>query len=162
ALIGPQPAAVVVGHSLGGLTASLVEAPLRLFVAPILPLEGAYRRFLHPSFGGFSQDEQSRSYWPDLETTAERLLPDCDRATAEWAFERLRPQAPLDAHGGDLRPHDAVIACTRDIAVDPASFAGLPLGLVELDAGHFPMLTNPGELADTLEELALVRTAGEA
>jgi len=160
AQIGPQPG-VVVGHSLGGLTASLVEAPLRLFLSPILPLEGAYRRFLHPGFGGVSSDDQGRSYWPDLETAAARLLPDCDRATAEWAFERLRAQAPIDAHGGDLCPRDVVIACTRDVVVDAASFAGLPLRVVELDAGHFPMLTHPRELADALEELALVRTAGK-
>jgi pimeloyl-ACP methyl ester carboxylesterase len=162
ALIGPQPDAVVVGHSLGGLTASLVEAPLRVFVSPILPLDGAYERFLRPGFGGVFRDDQGRSYWPDLETAAVRLLPDCDRATAGWAFERLRPQAPLDTHGGDLRPHDVVIACMRDVAVDAASFAGLPLVVVELDAGHFPMLTHPGELAETLEELALVGPAGEA
>jgi len=162
ALIGPQPGAVVVGHSLGGLTASLVEAALRVFVSPILPLEGAYDRFLRPSFGGLLRDDQGRSYWPDLETAAARLLPDCDRATAEWAFERLRPQAPLDTHGGELRPRDVVVACTRDVAIDPTSFAGLPMGVVELDAGHFPMLTHPRELADALEELALVRAAGEA
>jgi pimeloyl-ACP methyl ester carboxylesterase len=160
ALIGPQPDALVVGHSLGGLTASLVEAPLRVYLAPILPLEGAYARFLRPSFGGPVRDEQGRSYWPDLETTASRLMPDCDRGT-EWAFERLRPQAPLGTHGGELRARDVVIACTRDAAIDPASFAGLPLRAVELDAGHFPMLTHPRELADALEELALVRPSGE-
>jgi pimeloyl-ACP methyl ester carboxylesterase len=162
ALIGPQPDAVVVGHSLGGLTASLVEAPLRAYLAPILPLEGAYDRFLRPGFGGIRRDAQGRSYWPDLETTASRLMPDCDRRTAEWAFERLRPQAPLDTHGGALSPDDVVIACARDVAIDPASFAGLPLRVAELDAGHFPMLTHPRELADALEELALVRAAGEA
>jgi len=162
ALIGPQPDAVVVGHSLGGLTASLVQASLRLYLAPILPLEGAYGRFLRPGFGGMRSDEQGRSYWPDLETAASRLMPDCDRGTAEWAFERLRPQAPLDTHGGELSPHDVVIGCTRDVVIDPASFAGLRLRAAELDAGHFPMLTHPRELADTLEELALVRPAGEA
>jgi pimeloyl-ACP methyl ester carboxylesterase len=107
------------------------------------------------------RDEDGRSYWPDLDTAAARLLPDCDPATAEWAFERLRPQAPLDTHGGELRPSDVVIACTSDVAVDPASFAGLPPRVVELDAGHFPMLTHPRELADALEEVALVGAAGE-
>jgi pimeloyl-ACP methyl ester carboxylesterase len=61
ALIGPQPGAVVVGHSLGGLMASLVEAARRVFVSPILPLEGAYDRFLRPSFGGVLRDDQGRS-----------------------------------------------------------------------------------------------------
>lgn len=103
----------------------------------------------------------TRSVGPDLDAAAARLLPDCDPATAEWAFERLRPQAPLDPHGGELGRADVVIACTHNVAVDAASFAGLPPRVVELDAGHFPMFTHLRELADALEEVALVGAAGE-
>jgi len=159
ALVGPQPGAVVVGHSLGGLTAALVDARVRVFLAAILPVENAYGALL-PGFGGTERDEEGRSYWPDLETAAARLLPDCDRATAEWAFPQLRRQARLAPHVGELRPTDVAIACRRDVAVDPESARGAVPRVLELDAGHFPMLTHPRELADALEEAALVGAAG--
>src|SRR5262249_52250286 len=60
------------------------------------------------------------------------------------------------------RPSGPSSASARDVAIDAASVAGLPLGVVALAAGHFPMLSHPRELADALEELALVRPAGEA
>ncbi len=124
-------------------------------------LRGTDWRFLLLSFGGFLRDEHCRSCWPDLETAATRLYPDCDRTTAAWAFAQLRPQARLDLHAGELRPVDVAIACTRDAAVDLESFAGVVPRVVELDAGHFPMFTHPRELVDALEEVSLVRSAGE-
>ena len=59
-------------------------------------------------------------------------------------------------HGTGPTSVDVAIACRRDVAVDPASFAGIVLRVVELDVSHFPMLTHPRELADVLEEIALV------
>lgn len=156
ALIGPQPGAVVVGHSLGGLAVSLVEARLRVYLAAILHFEGAFGRFLRPDFGGFRRDELGRSYWPDLDTAAARLYPDLDRETAGWAFDQLRPQAQLVPHAGEIRSEDVAIACRDDVAVDPQSFACVVSRVVELEAGHFPVLTHPRELADALEEVALV------
>lgn len=162
AVVGRQPDAVVVGHSLAGLTVALVEARLRIYLAGLLPVAGAYARFLVPGFGGSVRDELGRSYWPDLETARTRLLPDCDAETPEWAFARLRRQAPLEAHDGAIDATDVAIVCARDIAVDPTSFAGLVPRIVELDTGHFPMFTHPGVLADALEELALVGPAGQS
>ena len=95
------------------------------------------------------------------ESDMDRLFPDCDRTTAAWAFAQFRPQARLDLHAGELRPSDVAIACRRDAAVDPDSFAGVAPRVVELDAGHFPMFTYPRELVDALEEVSLVRPAGE-
>jgi pimeloyl-ACP methyl ester carboxylesterase len=161
-IVGPQPDAVVVGHSLGGLTVALVEARLRVYLAGIMPLGGDYDRVLQPGFGGFRRDGLDRSYWTDLETASRRLYPDCDRETAAWAFERLRPQARLEAHEGEIGAADAAIACRRDVAVRPDSFTGVVARVVELDAGHFPMLTHPRELADAIEELALVRASRQA
>jgi hypothetical protein len=58
-LIGRVPDAVVVGHSLGGLTAALVEARLRVYLAAILPVEDAFTRCRVPSFGGAERDGHS-------------------------------------------------------------------------------------------------------
>jgi pimeloyl-ACP methyl ester carboxylesterase len=156
AVVGPAPDAIVVGHSLGGLTLSLVEARRRVYLAAFFPVEDAYARFLRPDFGGARRDELGRSYWPDFETARTGLYPDLDDDTAAWAFPRLRPQERLVPHAGEIRPDDIAIACLRDVAVDPASLAAVAPRVVELDAGHFPMLSHPRELADTLEEVALV------
>ncbi len=156
ALVGAQADAIVVGHSLGGLTASLVPARVHVYLAGILPFEDGFTRFLRPDCGGASRDELGRPYWPDLETSSARLHPDLDPETPAWAFERLRPQAPLVPHAGEIHASDLAIACTRDVAVDPSSFEGVVPRVLELDAGHFPMLTHPRELADALEEVALI------
>lgn len=161
AVVGPQPDAVVVGHSLGGLTIGLVQARLRVYLAALLPVEDSYSRFLKPDFGGFVRDEEGRSYWPDVETAVMRLYPDCDRAVAEASFARLRRQAPLQPHDGDLGTKDAAIGCLRDVAVNAQAVRELVPRFLELDAGHFPMLTHPREVADALESL-LMRTTRSA
>ena len=61
----------------------------------------------------------------------------------------------------ELRADDVAIGCLRDVAVNAQAVRGLVDRVIELDMGHFPMLTHPRELADTLEELALVGPAGE-
>jgi pimeloyl-ACP methyl ester carboxylesterase len=160
-LIGPQPDAVVVGHSLGGLAISLIEARLRVYLCALLPVEDAYARFLEPGFGGFERDDQGRSYWPDVETAVTRLYPDCSRAVAEASFAQLRRQAPLTPHAGELRPDDVAIGCLRDVAVNVQKVRELVGRMLELDAGHFSMLTHPSELADALEELAFAGSAGK-
>jgi pimeloyl-ACP methyl ester carboxylesterase len=157
-IVGPQPEAVVVGHSLGGLTIPFVPARLRVYLAAVLPLEGVFRDALCASFGGTERDGQGRSYWPDVDTAAARLYADCDRATAAWAYARLRPQAPLEPLVCPLAPDDVLVACLRDVAVDPSwqLRAGQELfeRAVSLDTGHFPFLTHPGATADLLVSLA--------
>jgi pimeloyl-ACP methyl ester carboxylesterase len=157
ALVGPQPDAIVVGHSLGGLTASLVEARAHVYLAAILPIENVYSESFAEGFGGSARDEQGRSYWPDLETARTRLYPDCTDEQAAWAYPRLRPQAPVTPQIGSFGPDDVSIACLRDGAVDPAwqVRAGREhVGRVlELDAGHSPFLTQPAELAALLASL---------
>jgi hypothetical protein len=153
-LAGPQPDAIVVGHSLGGLTSSLVEARAHVYLAAILPIEDVFSEALAQGFGGFVRDEQGRSYWPDLESARTRLYPDCTDEQAALAYDLLRPQAPFSPHIGSFGPDDVYIACLRDAAVDPAwqVRAGREhVGRVlELDAGHSPFLTQPAELAALL------------
>jgi pimeloyl-ACP methyl ester carboxylesterase len=158
AVLGDCSDAIVVGHSLGGQTIALVDAHVHIYLAAILPVENVFAHAFAEGFGGFARDDQGRSYWPDADTAAERLYPDCPRARADWAFPQLRPQSPFPAIARPFAARDVVIATTRDAAVDPAwqSRTGNAHGLrvIELDAGHSPFFTQPGELADVLSSLA--------
>ncbi len=155
-LIGPQPDAIVVGHSLGGLTIPLVEARARVYLAALLPIEDPYAA-LAETFGGTMRDELGRSYWPDLVTTRTRLYPDCTAEQAAAAYARLRPQAPIAPMVAAIAPGDVFIACVRDAAVDPSwqVRAGREhVGRVlELGAGHSPFFTQPAELAQLLDSV---------
>ena len=59
---------VVVGHSLGGLAIARVAAPVRVWLAALLPVDDVFGAALQPEFRGHTvRDEQGRSYWPDEE-----------------------------------------------------------------------------------------------
>jgi len=158
ATVGPRPRSVVVGHSLGALSVALVDAQTRVYLAPVLPVENAYDECFAQGFGGYVRDELGRSYWPDADTCAAKMYPDCTRERSDWAFARLRRQAPLDAIVAPLGPGDVVIATCRDTAVDFEwqVRAGRAHGarVVELDTGHSPFFTHPQELAGLLVRLA--------
>jgi pimeloyl-ACP methyl ester carboxylesterase len=157
-VVGPQPDAVVVGHSMGGMTIPLITARVTVFLAALIPVDGAYSG-LDPEFTGTQRDELGRSFWPDLETARERLYPDLGDDDAREAFDRLRPQAPVDAVVELPVGLSASIVTLRDRAIRPdwqARMAREALGVepLELDAGHSPFLTHPVELADLLESIA--------
>jgi predicted alpha/beta hydrolase family esterase len=158
AVIGPQPDAIVLGHSLGAQTVGHVEAQRRLYLGGVLPVVDRASEAFTDSFGGFVRDDQGRSYWPDAETAATRLFADCSRARADWAFARLRPQAPFDAIRTSLGPDDVVLATMHDAAIDPgwqvATAQAYGARVIEVDAGHFAFFTQPEELADVLSSLA--------
>jgi pimeloyl-ACP methyl ester carboxylesterase len=158
AVVGPQPDAVVVGHSLGGLTIPFVASRLRVFLAALLPTANPFAA-LDPAFGGTERDELGRSYWPDLETARARLYPDLDEKNAGFAFERLRPQAALSAVVWAPEQATASIVTTQDTVVNPErqeTLAREVLGVepLLLEAGHSPFLSHPLELADLLESLS--------
>ena len=88
--LGPQPESVVVGHSLGGLTIAHVAARTRVYLGALLPVENVYAESFAAGFGGFVRDSDGRSYWPDADTAAARMYPDCPRALSDWAFAQLR------------------------------------------------------------------------
>ena len=157
-LLGPQPDAIVVGHSLGGLTIGQMEARTRVYLGALLPVENVYAEAFVDGFGGFVRDEQGRSYWPDAETAARGMYPDCSRDQSDWAFAQLRRQAPLDAITGSFGAGDVVIATLRDAAIDSGwqirTARAHGADVIELAAGHSPFITQPVELADVLSSLA--------
>ena len=56
-LLGPQPDAIVVGHSLGGLTIGQLEARTRVYLGALLPVENVYAEAFVDGFGGFVRDD---------------------------------------------------------------------------------------------------------
>ena len=157
-LIGPRPNSIVVGHSLGAQTAALVEARCHVYLGGVLPVVERASEAFAGGFGGFVRDEDGRSYWPDPDTAAARLYPDCPRATADWAFPQLRPQAPFDTIVGAFGSRDVVLVTTEDAAIDPdwqrRTAKAHGARCMEIRSGHSPFFTQPEELADVLDRLA--------
>jgi pimeloyl-ACP methyl ester carboxylesterase len=166
---------IVVGHSLNGLILPLVAArrPVRavVYLAAFVPVEGVSmdEQFAASDepiliFGSSPErDEDGTSRWTDPETAASGVhagLPDEDQL---WAFQQLRAQtrtSQRQRHPAGLPPvRSAYIVCTRDACISPAwqrRVAREHLGVtpVELEAGHFPMLTEPEALADALDAVS--------
>ena len=156
AALGGVDDAIVVGHSLGGLTIPLVPARLRVFLCALVADTGWEGVFV-PGFGDARiRDELGRSYYPDPADAARELQYPSDLARARGeaappgAGRRRRARAPGTA---------AYVVCTRDASIRPEwqrHLARDVLGVepIELDAGHSPMLSHPRELADILDGMA--------
>lgn len=172
--------AVLVGHSLGGLTVPVAAQVMGrakvaglVLVAALTPKPGmswneqskATPGIMAPGFGaGQVRHEDRTTSWP-AEAAAAQLYAGVgeegagpDAVAAEVA--RLRRQdwtvgrepTPLAAWP---EVPTTVVVCADDRVVSPARqrerAAELPgAEVVELDGGHFPMLTRPAELAAVL------------
>ena len=165
--LGGQDDAIVVGHSLGGMTIPLVPARIHVWLCAYVPQPGrALVDRGEAAFGpGFAasalRDELERSYWPDVAAAAHDLQYPADVA---HLAERLRRQArrpstepsPITAMPTSQR---AYVVCADDYAVPPEwqrRVARDELGVepIELASGHSPMLTCPSDLAEILDRLA--------
>lgn len=166
---------VVVGHSLNGLILPLVAArrPVAaiVYLTAFIPLEG---RSMNDQFAASPEpillfaerpvpDGHGRSHWPDEAVATRTLYPDLTPEDAHWAFSNLRPQAPTsqrEPHPAGLPPVPAVsIVGTRDTGVNPewsrrVTRERLGAEPIELDAGHFPMISEPEALAGALDAVS--------
>lgn len=169
--IGDAEDVVVVGHSLGGLTAPLVAAarPVRRLVllAALLPDPGhslvdqlrADRGILLFPPDALTHDDQRRSRWKDAEQAAASMYSDCPVMVAAAAFARLRPQAatpqvrPTPLETWPDVPTEYVVF-TADRTVSPTWGAGRAREhgwpVREFTSGHSPMLSRPADLAELL------------
>ena len=102
-LLGPQPDAIVVGHSLGGLTIAQVEARTRVYLGALLPVENVYAEAFVDGFGGFVRDAAGPLVLAGCRHGGRGMYPDCSRAQSDWAFAQLRRQAPFDAVTAPVR-----------------------------------------------------------
>jgi pimeloyl-ACP methyl ester carboxylesterase len=166
---------IVVGHSLNGLILPLVAArrPVAavVYLCAFIPVDGQSMDDQLASspepiliFAARPEsDGHGRSHWPDEEVATRALYPDLTPKDAHWAFAQLRAQTPTsqrELQPSGLPPVRAVsIIGARDAAVNPAwsrRVARERLGAapVELDAGHFPMISAPEALADALDAVS--------
>ena len=166
--------AVVVGHSLGALTAPVVAArrPAKALVllcgvTPNLtgkPWEDAPPMDRPGAYDGLETRPDGASAWRDVESAVAALYAQCDPADAAWAAARLRPQNstgvwaspyPLDAWP-DVATH--AICCTGDNAIT-AEFVSatckqrIGIDAIEIPGDHSPFLRDPAGLADLLHGL---------
>ena len=168
---------VLVGHSLAGVVLPRVARlrPLErlVFVCGAVPLPGhsfAEQFSLEPikaepDMHATVSDENGISRWPDREVAIQALYHDAPRELAEWAASRLRGQsqaAPRERFPDDGLPpaaECAYVLCREDRMFAPewmrsAARERLAVEPIELDGGHSPMLSRPGQLADALLSLA--------
>ena len=105
AVVGPQPDAVVLGHSLGAQTIPHVAARLRVYLGGLLPVEDPRRECFRPEFGGTVQDGLGRSYWPYADACAA-----CSSSISADASDRPVSRSSACTNSPPLIP---IRRCTR-------------------------------------------------
>jgi pimeloyl-ACP methyl ester carboxylesterase len=178
ALRGRDDDVVVVGHSLGGPTATLVAArrPARHLVylcAVVLEVELSLMdqgpeqmaaEFAAGWVNGLTKpDEQGRMEWVDFDFVRRVFYPDCDEPTAAAAIDHLRPQAayPWTVPCSLTEPPSVpctYVVCTEDQIVSTGwsrrTAHRIGADIVELPGGHSPLLSRPTAVADVLLRVA--------
>jgi pimeloyl-ACP methyl ester carboxylesterase len=166
---------IVVAHSLNGLVLPLVAArrPVAaiVYLTAFIPVEG---QTMNEQFEAATlpiltledppaRDRHGRTHWPDEAAARRALYPDLTDEDAAWAFAQLRPQAPTtqsQPHPAGLPPvRAAAIIGAYDAAMNPEwlrriSRERLSTDPIELEAGHFPMISEPEALADALDAVS--------
>jgi pimeloyl-ACP methyl ester carboxylesterase len=174
AAIGDIDDVVLVGHSLGAHAATFAarrRRPRRLvYLCGVVPstteTDGAPdepRQGAPGTYAGLARDGLRRTYWPP--GTAAVMYADLSPEDIAWAEPRLRPQG--QGIWESFRPFDRLddlpivsIVGRRDVLLTlewqrwacERRLGGLEP--IELDVGHFPMLTHPTLVADVLVEVA--------
>jgi pimeloyl-ACP methyl ester carboxylesterase len=167
--------AIVVGHSLGGLTIPAVAAARPVgrlvFVAAIVPAPG--RHFMEvaaadppadPAFRVAAVDHGDGTSRYQLEYVERFFTHDAPEHT-EWVAARLRRQSwavTNEVHPVREWPTvpSAYIVCRGDRVVRPdwqrrAARDVLGVEPIELDGGHEPMIGRAAELAAVLDQIAV-------
>ena len=169
AALGDAADPVLVGHSLGGATLPFVarRRPVRLLVylCGVIP---ATRTTVGAAdeppdstdlFELLSKDPDGCSFWPP--GIAAALYPDLSAEDAAWAASRVRRQCqgiwksftPFERLD-DLPSITVIGREDRAIPLEWSRWAAARrlggLQPVEIDGGHFPMISNPSALADLL------------
>ena len=173
-LLSDDQPAVLIGHSMGGVVISQLaerhpeKIEKLIFVCGFLLKNGetvATKNGSKPALLGENMriSEDGLSVTINPEAIEEIFYHDCDPAEAASAKARLTPQAAapinsavqLTADNFGKVPRDAIV-CLQDRAIHPDLQRemyrdGNCAELFELDSGHSPFLSMPGQLAEVIE-----------
>ena len=166
---------VVVGHSMGAMTAPLVVAQRPVSALVLLcgltpnlsgqPWDDAPPMERPGTYDGLVTHPDGSTSWRDVETVTAGLYGRCAPDDAAWVFAHLRAQASTGLWGSpypltewpDVRT--VAICCTDDAAIT-AEFVTVTcrerfgVEAVEIPGDHSPFLADPARLADLLVDLA--------
>jgi len=167
---------VVVGHSLGGPTATLVAArrPARHLVYRCAVVPEIARSLVdqfkdepdmvNPGWDkGLSEPDAQLRTWVDLEVARALLYADCDESIVAAAFDRLRPQSAYPwTVPSTLAEFPSTrctyVVCTDDQLINPVwqrrTAGEIGADIVEIPGSHSPLLSRPSEVADLLLRVA--------
>ncbi len=156
---------IVVAHSYGGIVAAEAAAGVDavrhlLLVSSYLPEVGQSLS----SFGGeepapfLDIDPEGGTFTVRLKALADTFLQDCDPEIQRQAMDKTARQSlavleqPVQSAAWHHVP-STYLVCAQDQGT-PADlqreFAGRATGVVELDAGHHPFLSQPAEVRDLI------------
>lgn len=181
--VGPTGRVLLVGHSLGGLTAPVVAQRIGsdrvaglVLVAALLPRPGASWQdrvrsepgIMAPGFGrGQQRHDDGTTSWPAAEAESGLYAGVAQESSGELVAQAVAGLRPQDwAVTREVSPLTAwppvptvCVVCAQDRVVDPgwsrSAAAGIPgAEVVELEGGHFPMLTRPAQLAAIIAAVA--------
>jgi pimeloyl-ACP methyl ester carboxylesterase len=159
---------IVVAHSYGGIVTAEAAAGVEavrhlLLVSSYLPEVGQSLS----SFGGeepapfLDIDPEGGTFTVRPETVAETFLQDCDPEIQREAMDKTARQSlavleqPVKSAAWQHVP-STYLVCAQDRGT-PADrqreFAGRAAGVVEIDAGHHPFLSQPAEVSDLIVAL---------
>ena len=167
---------VVVGHSLGAMTAVLVAARRPALATVLLcgltpnlnghPWDDAPAAELPGALDALQLTDDGSTYWSDTAAATRAFFGGCSAEDAAWACAQLRP---MNVNGLWASPYPltawpetrlAAVCCTDDAVITP-EFARvtckerLGIDAVEIPGDHSPFLADPARLAAVLVDVAL-------
>ena len=180
--------AVLVGHSLGGISISRAaelrpgKVAVLVYLTAVLLPDGATFMGTVSGESDLQRALEERSSWDlsadrsrvvyKMEQTQHRFYNDCSPDDVAWAQSMVVPQpvgpllSPMGVTDADFgRVPRVYVECSQDNAVAPefarAMYTVLPCAeVITMDTGHSPFLSAPEELTSHLDALARYAAAG--
>ncbi|CAO3615914.1 unnamed protein product [Cunninghamella echinulata] len=170
---GQDETVILVAHSLGGLTATLVAEKIPEKIHCVVYIAAFYlpdpqQRYLKdlPLNNDFYPTEDLKYFIIDPENIKEALYHDCEEEDVLFAQSKIRPQssAPMfeiPQINSDIikkKVNKYYITALQDVTLTPSvqelMYKGAIDNVIEMDTSHSPFLSKPDELFNILISLA--------